>query len=207
MIFKQPLLAAGLLLAGSIFGLSCTRRSDKTAAAPASDSAQYSIRAYARGQIGLLYDQPLTLYRVVREGDVVDSSLLPITQLNWKEVIPAFVQSDISAPRFIGQYRFSIADDNLTATRILSYEALRPDLFTRLFQINTDISNHMVKSIYVETRKSGFWKSTSQKLLYVPNRVIQIQETDDPLIGATTQRRIEYIFPRDEGAGDVHIVE
>jgi hypothetical protein len=194
MIFRQALLVAVLFLAGSVFTLSCTHKSPELQPSANSDSAQYSIRAYVRGQIRQLYDQPLVLDRIEQTGNARDSSFVPITALDWKNVIPAFVKSDISAPEFIGQYRFSIADDDLTATRVLTYDALRPDLFTRIFQISTDVSNNLIRSVYIETRESGFWKKRSQKLLYVPNRVIQIQETEDPLIGGTRQRRLEYRF-------------
>jgi len=206
MIKKQALLAAGMLLAGCVFIFSCSHKSTQQQPPAAADSGQYSVKSYVRGQIRLLYDQPITLDRIVWEGGDRDSALLPITELDWDKVIPAFVKSDISAPEFIGQYRFSIADDDLTATRVLTYDALRPDLYTRIFQISTDVSNNLIRSIYIETRESGFWKKRSQKLLYVPGRVIQMQETEDPLIGATRQRRLEYRFTS-PGQDEPQIVE
>lgn len=207
MILKLPILAAAGLLAGSLLTASCT--GEKTGDAPlgGSDSGRhYSIRSYISGQAIALSGQPLTLHRISREGDAYDSALVPIYGLNWKEVIERFAGSDISDRRFVGQYSFSISDDDLTATRVLTYTATRPDLFTRLFQINTDPENDRVKSIYIETRRSGFWRSLSQKLLYIPGNVVQVQETEDPLIGTTKRRRLEYKFLRDDPGG-VHIVE
>ena len=206
---KLPVLAAAMLLAGIFCTQSCSRKTPDPQASVAADSAShYSVRNFVRGQAILLEGQPITLFRILRENGSFDSSLLPITALNWSEVIPAFVNSDISAPQFTGRYQFSISDDDVTATRILTYTATRPDLFTRLFQINTDAETYAVKSIYIENRSSGFWRSRSQKLLYIPGNIVQIQETEDPLIGKTIQKRLEYKFMRDESdRSDVHIVE
>jgi hypothetical protein len=206
MILKLPVLAAFILVSGLAVLTSCAGKKAQAPVGTPTDSGHYSVRSYALGQVNKLYGQPIALERVYRDDDRFDSSLLPITALDWNEVISVFAKTDISAPEFVGKYVFTVSDDNLTATRVLTYTAARPDLFTRIFQINTDLFDFRVKSLYIETKESGFWKSISQKLLYSPGNIIQIQEDTDPLIGKTAHKRLEYRFTREEPDG-VHIVE
>lgn len=205
MIFKQPVAAATLFVISCTL-LACSSNTTKPSGVASPDTGHYSVRSYIHGQILSLYGQPTVLERRLITGAGLDSSLIPMAEADWNEVLPLFAESDISDPANNGLYDFSVADDNITGSRILTYTAKRPDLFTQLFQINTDPLNYKAKNIYIETRKSGFWRKQSHKLLYIPHTIIQIQETIDPLIGSTQQRRLEYIFPGDP-SNDVHIVE
>lgn len=206
MILKQPIMAAILLAVCSAF-FACSPKAAKPAGTGSADSTtHYSVKNYIRGQILAMYGQPIVVERKIVHGNLADSSFIPISETDWDEVLPIVASSDISDPQFTGSYEFNVADENITGSRILTYSAKRPDLFTQTFQINTDPLNFKVKSIYIETRRSGFWSKISQKILYTPFSILQIQETNDPLIGATKNTRLEYRFPGDP-SNDVHIVE
>ncbi len=206
MILKQPILAA-LMLATPIAFSACSSKNPTPEAGTGTDSTtHYAVKNFVRGQILTMYGQPIVVERRFTDGARTDSSFVPISEARWNELFPAVMDADISDPSFNGQYDFTVADEQLTGSRVLTYSAKRPDLFTQLFQINTDPLNFKVKSIYIETRKSGFWRKVARKILYVPFNIIQIQETDDPLIGAAKNTRLEYRFPGDP-SNDVHIVE
>lgn len=196
MIIKLRPSAASLLIAALVAFASCSGEKSPPPPAKAGDTTNYSVRRYILGQIEKLRGEPFVLTRTFTEGARKDSAYVLLDSVNWKEIIPVFSASDISSPAYVGAYDFNSAEDAVTSSQVLTYSARRRDLFTQTFQITTDPLNFKVKSIYIETRKSGFWRSTSQKLLYVPMGVIQIQQTDDPLIGGTKQTRLELQFPR-----------
>lgn len=206
MISKLPLPAAFLICLGLVTLSACAGKKTSSGISAKADSGYYPLRNFLEGQVRKLYGLPITVERVAWEGGRFDSSLLPTMYLDWSEVIPAFMKADISAPEFLGKYQFSNVEDNLTATRTYTYTATRPDLFTRTLQIHTDMLDYHIKALYIETKASNFWKSTSQKLLCIPGNIIQIQESSNPLIGSVSRRRLEYRFPR-ESSDNVHIEE
>jgi len=60
--------------------------------------------------------------------------------------------------------------------------------------ISADATNNRVRSIYIETQKSGKWSSKSQKLFYMPLKVISVQEFEKSFLSSPKELRIEYRF-------------
>lgn len=163
-----------------------------------SDTAYFSIKQFIADQIETNYGNPYTLYRIVAVDGKLDSTLQSIDDIDWTSVFGTFTATDISARKFLGKYNFAVSDDNTTGDRGFIYTAKEPELFTRLLQINVDPSNYRITSIYLETAKEDFWERKTQKLLYVPLHVIQIQETEDGFLTSPKEVRVEYRFPFDE---------
>jgi hypothetical protein len=160
----------------------------------------FSIKQYALDQVQMFGGVPHSLYRIVHLDGKVDSTITNFINMDWASIFQIFGASDISPKKFIGQYDFASYDDDATSSRGLIYTAKReyPNLLTRTLQINADPSNNKITSIYIETAKSDFWGSTRQRLLYVPLRVIQIQEEQHGLLGKARKLRVDYRFMRDD---------
>jgi hypothetical protein len=127
-------------------------------------------------------------------NDQVDSTLVDFFNMDWASILGTFSATDISARKYLGSYSFSMFDDNVTGNRGYAYTATDPKAFTRLLQINTDPFNNRITSIYIETAKKDFFGSKTQKLLYIPLRVIQIQESEGNLLSKGRNMRVDYQF-------------
>lgn len=146
----------------------------------------------------MLAGQPQSLYKISKLNGAVDTTVTNFLQMDWTPIFNVIKATDISDKKFIGLYNFNMYDDDVTATRGLIYTAKDPNVLTRTLQISTDPSNNRITSIYIETAKHDFWGSTTQKILYIPMRIIQIQEAQDHLVGKARNLRVEYRFMRDD---------
>ncbi len=173
--------------------LSCQRYAARNEIVNEKDT-YFSIKQFAADQIRLLWGQPHSLYKVTYLDGAVDSTLVNFVNLDWSPLLKTFGESDISNKKIIGKYAFAQYEDGLTATRNFIYTAKDPKLFTRTLQIATDPSNNRITSIYIETSKHDFFGGVRQKLLYVPLRIIQVQETQSSKLGKARNLRVEYRF-------------
>jgi hypothetical protein len=162
------------------------------------DSTYFSIRQFEADQVQFYGGAPYSLYRISNLNNEKDSTIVNFMNMDWASIFRIFSATDISDPRFIGHYEFAAFDDETTGSRSYTYTAIDKKLFTRLLQINTDPSNDRITSIYIETARSGFLGSTTQKLLYIPLRIIQIQESVHNLIGPTRSLRVDYRFMQED---------
>jgi len=175
------------------------KRSETTAGAAneiITDSTQtyFSINQLIDDQIALYYGQPFTLYRIATLNGKLDSTIVNTDNMDWAAILKAFRGTDISDRKYLGQYKFSMFDDDATGNRILVYEAKDPKLFTRQLQLIIDPSNFKILSVYVETAKNTTWRSRKQKLLYMPLKIIQLQEDEKPLVGEARNLHVDYRF-------------
>lgn len=154
----------------------------------------FSVRQFALDQREVLMGQPLVLEKKAILNGTMDSSLVPIENVDWGAVFKVFFDTDISNQKFTDQYDFSMFDNNTTASTVMYYQAKNPKLFTRVLEVNIDPFSHMIRSIYIETAQNSFWNDKSQKLFYAPRKTLQIQETEKPLMGSKKELRITYKF-------------
>ena len=159
------------------------------------DSSYFSVKQFVSDQIQMYKDQPYSLTRVVNTDDRFDSGLMPMQEIEWAPIIKAFSDADISTRSMLGKYSFNVFDDATTGNRDFSYTAKETGLYTRSFQIHSDPFNNKITSIYIETSSKDFWGGRSQKLLYVPLHIIQIQESAHRLLGSSKRSRTEIRFP------------
>lgn len=181
-----------------VFFFSCKRSDKATIAAvtPVTDTTQtyFSINQLIDDQIDLYYGQPFTLYRIATLNGKTDSSIVNVDNMDWAAILKAFRGADISDKKYLDHYKFSMFDDDATGNRILIYEALDPKLFTRQLQIIIDPSNLKILSIYIETAKVTTWRSRKQRLLYMPLKIIQVQEDEKTLVGEPRNLKVDYRF-------------
>jgi hypothetical protein len=179
-------LSALLFLGFLLF--SCKKKEQK---APAPEGGTYfSITQFADDQFRTYWGQPFTLVRTVWQQGRTDSAYVAAKDVDWAKVLEPFFKADISDPKFLGRYNFSVLNDDVTVSKTYYYEAKEEDLFTRSFQIITDPFTDKVKNIYIETRKGG----EVQKLYYTPLKLIQVQQFDKTLLGQEQNLRVEYRF-------------
>ena len=197
MLAKWPRFILLLLFAG----VSCTTSSKRYAIdneSSALDSSYFSISQFAKDQIQTYYGMPYTLYRVSQLNGATDSTIVDFLNMDWTSILGAFYATDISARKFLGKYDFSVFDEESTGNRGYTYTSKDPGNFTKLLVINSEPSTNRITSIYIETAKHDFFGSKKQKLLYIPLRIIQIQETEGSLFGKARNLRVDYKFMQED---------
>lgn len=191
-LIKQTLATAFLLLS-----VSCTNRARYEAVPEKEHPPHFPMRQYAKDQWDTYYRQPYTLYRIITLNGRTDSALVNFFVMDWGAILKTFCDADIGDPKFFGKYRMSMFDDNYTGNRSFVWEALEPDLFTRQLQVSIDPTTNHILSVYAETFRKETFHEQTQKLLYRPLRVIQIQEATHATFGGARSLRIEYRFLQD----------
>jgi hypothetical protein len=166
----------------------------------------FSITQFANDAINTYGGTPFSLYRIAYINDAVDSTVVNLLNMDWASIFITFNATDISYNKYKDLYKEELIDDPTTSTRAIIYTAQDPKLLTRLMNIAVDPLNNKITSIYIETAKHDFWGDKTQKLLYVPLRVLQIQEAQSHLIGKSKKLRVEYRFMNSEEP-EVNIIE
>lgn len=172
--------------------ISCNKKEEKM---PVAYKGNYfSVINFAHDQWDTYSGQPIAVTQYITENGKKDSAIISALTMKWSEIFKTFFQTDISDPKFLEKYDFAMFDESTTQTKTFSYTAKNPDFFTQKLEISADAYNNKVRSVYIETKKSTFWNTTTQKLLYSPMHVIQILEHNDPLIGSQKEKVTEYKF-------------
>jgi hypothetical protein len=159
-----------------------------------SKGTYFSLYGFVQDQWNTYKGQPFVLNKTVTLNGKTDSSLVAAINVSWGQIFKIFFEADISDPKFLDQYNFSMYEESTTQTRTFSYEAKDPKLYTQKLQIAADLYNDKVRSIYIETQKNTFWNNQSKKLFYSPVHILQIQEHNNPLLGRSKDLVILYRF-------------
>lgn len=176
------------IIALFFLGTSCGKKR-ALAPVPGMDTTQtyFSVRQYIQDQMTVYWGQPYSLNRFETREGKTDSSMVNFYNMEWGPVYAAFLATDISATKYLGHYRFSRFEEGISGNFVLNYEAMEKELYTRSLQITVDPTNNRILSIYIVAAKDG----NSRKLLYIPLKVIQIQESG---AGKKHNYRLEYRF-------------
>ena len=177
--------------------LSCQRYRTQADVINKSDT-YFSIIQYTQDQIHMFAGEPHSLYKITKLNNEVDTTIVNFLTMDWTPIFDVVRAADIADRKYLDLYDFNMYSDDITASRGFIYTAKDPKVLTRTLQINTDPSNNKITSIYLETAKRDFWGATTQKLLYIPMRILQIQEAQSHLIGKARNLRVEYRFMRDD---------
>lgn len=163
---------------------------------PGTDTSQtyFSIKGYIKDQMELLDGQPYSLTHLTELNGKRDSSIVNFYNMDMASVLKTFTATDIGEVWFLGKYKFSNFEEPSTGNRILMYEAKEPELFTRSLTITVDPTNSRILSLYTETARNETLDEQQQRLLYIPLKVIQIQETKSGTFSKTRNLREEYRF-------------
>jgi hypothetical protein len=188
-------LFAAFCLILSFFILSSCQKKQEPKKTPYNGATYFSIIEYGSDQFRTYWGQPFSLQKVsVEDGKVTDSAIISARKMDWAKVLKPFFESDISHPKYLDQYSFSSVEDDLTNTRTYIYEAKNKQLFTQMLQIATDPFTNKIKSVFIETRDEDKFGGQTQKLFYIPVKLIQIQQFESSLLGKNKNIRTEYRF-------------
>ena len=174
--------------------VSCKPKSAESTEAKAQESSYFSIKAFAADQWRNYHDQPYGIIKIVSLNGKTDTLYTNANKVNWGDILKLFLETDISNKKFLDQYTFTSFTDEVSMSEHFSYEAKDKKLFTQKLDITSNISNHRITSVYVETAKNSQWGMHTQKLLYVPVKSILIQEFQSAMIGENKELKVEYLF-------------
>ncbi len=185
-----------ILNAGCFLQLCACTKAEKTTSVPVNDTTltYFSIKNYIKGQVALLYGQPFTLTRIATLNGQRDSSFVNFYNMDMGKILKTFLATDISSANFLGKYKFSSFEEPATGNQDLMYEAIDPNAFTRSFTFTVDPTNGKVLSLYTVTAKNTAFTELHQRLLYIPLKVIQIQEDESGTFSKKRNLRVEYRF-------------
>ncbi len=154
----------------------------------------YSIRQFARDHYGMYKGTPYGFKKITVLNNKKDTVYENIYTIDWPMIFKTFFETDISDKKFLCHYNFSMFDDDVSSTRNYYYEAKDPGLYTRKLIISTNPTTEKVESIYIETEKKTTFTFQSQKLLYIPLKVIQIQRYEKSFMQSPKDLYLEYDF-------------
>lgn len=161
----------------------------------APEDRNFSIRRFAAVQWFFYAGAPYSFERIIVLNGHRDTSYVSAMNMNWAPVFKIFLATDISDPKFSGKYKFSSFEENTTVTVHNVYEATEPELFTRTLHVIADQENpDKIHSVYVETRKENGNDVIIQRLLYAPQKKLQIQEVTSSGLGPDKEFLAEYRF-------------
>lgn len=183
-----------IILLASLSVTACKKKEEPPVKYNPDEGTYYSIRSFIEDQWSTYHGQPFLISKVVTMNGKKDSTTRSAIYVNWGEIFNLFMETDISDPKFLDKYTFSLFREESMQTRNYYYEAKDPELYTQKLHIATDLWTNKVRTVYIETLKKTFWTKQTRKLLYSPITVIQIQEHEEPFIGKNKDLTIEYRF-------------
>lgn len=158
------------------------------------EATYFSVIQYAEDQWETFRGQPFGIVKTVDFNGVVDSSVLNSLEMNWSSVLNVFFETDISDPKYLGEYEFTTFDDPKTITRNFYYKAKNKKLYTQTLHLMIDYFTSKVKSIYIEAKKDTRLGTKDVKLFYLPLETISIQELETSKTGDKKELKIVYEF-------------
>ena len=174
--------------------LSCSCKSDVEQNNETDDRTYFSVASYIEDQWNANRGQGYGMVKKVYFNGKVDTVYTNAIELDWAPIIKVFFETDISDPKYVGQYSFSAFDDTLTRCRNFYYEANNDKPYTRKLQITSDFFTDKIKSIYIEAQKNSRVGTKNLKLLYTPLETISIQEWETSKTGEQKELRVVYEF-------------
>lgn len=187
-------MTAKLYLAIFSFLLLCSCAKTEPAAEETTGGTYFSIIQYASDQWETYHGQPRSMVKRVYFNGKEDSTLTNALEVDWASIFKVFFETDISDPKYVGQYNFSAFRDEITTTNSFYYEAKEPKLYTRKLQVMADYFTDKIKTIYIEAEKADRLGTKSLKLYYEPMESISIHEVETSKTGQRKELRVVYEF-------------
>lgn len=163
-------------------------------AAEEDEGKYFSITEYLEGQAELQKDQPYVLLKVVEKDGRSDSSYVEVNKGFFKELGTYFAPTDISDVILKDKYQVEQSHDSGNEMLFLYYNALDKDLLTQKVELGIHDETYKILSVYIETRKSGLFRSRATKLNYNTEKSIVIQEHEKSLFSDPVTTVIKYYY-------------
>lgn len=154
----------------------------------------FSVKQFLDDQWKNREGNPYSLMKVVDFNGKTDSTIVSLDSNLWKLIRPFFDEANIGDVEHFGQYEFNSFEEETLDMIMLHYEAINKKAFTRKMDIGVDVFTHRVKSVYIETQKKNAIYLKTQKLLFIPDRIIQIQEYEKSIVSPAKKMNISYYF-------------
>ena len=139
--------------------------------------------------------QPITFISTHQElGKAIDTSYISGTQINWELYVKPFAEASLYDSIYDRKYRVTQLVDSSSATVQLTYLPSFSNLEVQKMFIAIDEMDNKINNIYIERKKSEFFKTTYYKILYNPGKQIQLQTETKPLFGKKTYTIDQLIF-------------
>lgn len=158
------------------------------------EGTYFSIIEFAQDQWFIQQGQPRNLLKKVYFNGQMDSSHTNVFDVDWASVLKVFFETDISDPKYIGQYDFSAFEEEITTSKGFYYEAKNDKLYTRRLHITSDYFTDKVKSIYIEAERADRMGTKTLKLYYEPLKTISIHELETSRTGQKKELRVVYEY-------------
>lgn len=155
-------------------------------------SSYFPIVTVLESEQKLLSSQPYTLYRIVRMGNKIDSTIIPVKDVDWASIREVIANADISDAKYEGQYDVNNFLDPVSGDRVVTYTAKTSDLFTKSIMLTMDPVGSTVHSLYVRAGSGSYWKSRLQQITLIPNSRIQILDEARAKPGGARSLSVEF---------------
>lgn len=163
--------------------------------ADAKDTLYFSVKDFMDDQWKNKGHLPYLLTKIVKSSNKTDSAFI-VWDSAFYQFRAAFDSTDISSPRFLNFYKFSISKEDALGIYNITYDAENPKLFTQKLVVGVDQENNRVRTLYVETKVDNTFTYRSQKLTYIPDRAIQIQTFNKSTFSKPKETIVVYLFPQ-----------
>jgi len=154
----------------------------------------FSIKQFLDDQWENRKGIPYTLLKISTFNGKMDSSIVGLDSILWQGIRTKFDPADISSTEFLGQYDFNSFEEKEMDLTTLHYQAKNKDLFMQVMNIDIDDFTNRIRSVYIETSKENAIYKKTEKLLFVPDNLIQIQEFEKSMVSPAKNMKISYRF-------------
>ncbi len=135
---------------------------------------------------------PYNYIHVHQEIEQNDSAAVGSADIPWQKIEDLFKTANLHKKELNYKYKISVLTDTLTSSRTLYYEALDPDVVTRSLSIVSNITSGDLQNVYFTLLDKGTFKDKQYRVLFIPKKVIQIQEIKKGKVGVDSYFYPEY---------------
>jgi hypothetical protein len=153
-----------------------------------------SINQYLDKQFEMQQHQNYVLLKVVDKNGTIDSSYVDVNKSFFDTLKEIFGPTDINGTMFKNKYKVATSHDFSNAMIFVQYTALDTDLLTQKAYWSIHDETMKIKSVYIETQKSSFFKSKSTKLNYNTEKSIVIQEYEKAMFSELSTTITKYFY-------------
>lgn len=179
------------LLIGLLLLTACSAKQDKEYDP---DTSYWSMNQFLIDQYNIRKLDAIVIKKTINLNGKVDSSFIPIGDIDWATVYKVFGAADISSPSFYNQYEYKNFDDNFLEMSTLSYTAKDPKLFVQREDVNYDNISGKIDMVYVETNDDGLFRQKQQKLSYYVGKKVIVQEVEKGTFSKEKNLTVTYEF-------------
>lgn len=137
---------------------------------------------------------PILYTKIVKQNNKSDSSKIANNKMPWDDLFSEFLRCSLYDSSLDRHYGIDILQDTLLNSTTVLYSTLDPELYVQSISISSDRNSGDLEHMYIETDDPGFFSSVKKRILFVPNKTIQIQERRKSLFSKEKTKIVTYKF-------------